>query len=402
VKFPIGGIVREQFCRKWLDSITDSIVWMKEVIFFVALYKGFFIGSIMSKFMKRAIEIASYAKENVYPNPKVGAVIVKDNFIISEGYHELYGSNHAEINALNKYDGNLNGATLYVTLEPCNHIGKTPPCTDAIIDSGINKVIIGTVDPNPKVSGSGIKRLKDSGIAVECGCLEEECLRLNKHYNFFMKYNKPFITSKMALSLDGKYSTDKGESKWITSKKSRLDVHNERSKYQSILVGVQTIIEDNPRLNVRDIEGFEKQPTRIVLDTNGRIPIDSNVLNDELSTIIFTANMKQSKQKKIENRYNKIIFVETKNNLLDLDSVLKQLSLLNIQSVLVEGGRKVHESFIRERKVNSVIVYMASKFIGGINSLNNIDVNRISNAITLKNTEFEIIENDIKVKGDIG
>tara|TARA_B100001939_G_scaffold348232_1_gene374574 strand:+ start:14164 stop:15291 length:1128 start_codon:yes stop_codon:yes gene_type:complete len=375
---------------------------MKEVIFFVALYKGFFIGSIMSKFMKRAIEIASYAKENVYPNPKVGAVIVKDNFIISEGYHELYGSNHAEINALNKYDGNLNGATLYVTLEPCNHIGKTPPCTDAIIDSGINKVIIGTVDPNPKVSGSGIKRLKDSGIAVECGCLEEECLRLNKHYNFFMKYNKPFITSKMALSLDGKYSTDKGESKWITSKKSRLDVHNERSKYQSILVGVQTIIEDNPRLNVRDIEGFEKQPTRIVLDTNGRIPIDSNVLNDELSTIIFTANMKQSKQKKIENRYNKIIFVETKNNLLDLDSVLKQLSLLNIQSVLVEGGRKVHESFIRERKVNSVIVYMASKFIGGINSLNNIDVNRISNAITLKNTEFEIIENDIKVKGDIG
>ena len=356
----------------------------------------------MSKFMKRAIEIASYAKENVYPNPKVGAVIVKDNSIISEGYHELYGSNHAEINALNTYDGNLNGATLYVTLEPCNHIGKTPPCTDAIIDSGINKVIIGTVDPNPKVSGSGIKRLKDSGIAVECGCLEEECLRLNKHYNFFMKYNKPFITSKMALSLDGKYSTDKGESKWITSKKSRLDVHNERSKYQSILVGVQTIIEDNPRLNVRDIEGFEKQPTRIVLDTNGRIPIDSNVLNDELSTIIFTANMKQSKQKKIENRYNKIIFVESKNNLLDLDSVVKQLSILNIQSVLVEGGRKVHESFIRERKVNSVIVYIASKFIGGINSLNNIDVDRISKAITLKNTEFEIIENDIKVKGDIG
>ena len=214
------------------------------------------------KFMKIAIELAKKGIGNVNPNPLVGAVIVKDGKIIGQGYHERYGEGHAEVNAFKSLDDDPTGATMYVTLEPCFHYGKTPPCADRIIENKISKVIIGMVDPNPLVSGKGIEKLKNAGIEVEVGILEEECRKINEVFIKYITTKKPFVVMKTAMSLDGKIATKTGESKWITSEKSRLQVHILRNKFSGIMVGVNTIIKDNPELTCRVVEG--NNPIRII------------------------------------------------------------------------------------------------------------------------------------------
>ena len=230
------------------------------------------------KYMRMAIEEAKKGEGFTSPNPLVGAVIVKDDRVIGIGYHKKYGENHAEINAfLNaKENGeDVEGASIYVTLEPCSHYGKTPPCADAIIKNKLKKVIIGCVDSNPKVAGNGIKKLKDAGIDVIVNVLEEECRKLNEVFFYYIANKRPFVVMKYAMTMDGKIATVSGKSKWITSEKTREHSHRFRNKYSAIMVGINTVIEDNPMLNCRLPN--TRNPIRIILDSSLKISLDSNI-----------------------------------------------------------------------------------------------------------------------------
>ena len=242
-------------------------------------------------YMNKALELAEKGGLNVKPNPLVGAVIVKNNQIIGEGYHQEYGQAHAEINAFLNAKEDVTGATMYVTLEPCSHEGKTGSCAKKIIEKGIREVFVATLDPNPLVAGKGIQMLKDAGIQVHLGISQEQSNVMNQHFYHYITQNKPFVLLKMALTLDGKYATDAMDSSWITNEASRLDVHHTRSKYQAIMVGLNTVIQDDPKLNIRLGNYTGKQPIRVILDPRGDVPINSKVIQDELETWIITSLM---------------------------------------------------------------------------------------------------------------
>lgn len=350
-------------------------------------------------FMKRAIELAKLGGSNVFPNPQVGAVIVKDNQIIAEGYHQVFGGDHAEVNAFNQATSDVSGAEMYVTLEPCSHYGKTPPCALKIIEKGIKKVHVATKDPNPLVAGKGIQLLKDAGVEVVLGELQKESDTLNQHFYYFIKHKIPYVTLKMATSLDGKYATSTGESKWITSEASRRDVHIERSKHQSILVGIQTILTDDPSLNVR-LEGYHhQQPLRIVLDTFGKISKDKKVITDGLPTLIVTSHMSEETKKMLEAHQVDVMMCQSTDGHIDLIDMLNQLGNRGIQSVFIEGGKTVHESFLRQQLVNEVITYIAPKIIGGTQSINQLNISYMTEVLELKHIHQDFIDNDIKIKG---
>src|SRR3972149_5350146 len=229
---------------------------------------------MIEKYMKRAIDLALMAKGRTSPNPMVGAVIIKGGKIAGEGYHKKAGTQHAEVNAINSAGKNAKDGIMYVTLEPCCHQGRTPPCTKTIIKSGIKKIVIGMVDPNPIVSGKGIEELKGAGIQVSTGLLEKECKRLNEVYIKYITTKKPFVLLKVAMSLDGKIATCKRGSKWITSEPSRERVHNLRDEVDAVMVGIGTVLQDNPNLTVSLKRGNVKNPIRIIVDSQLRIPLD--------------------------------------------------------------------------------------------------------------------------------
>jgi diaminohydroxyphosphoribosylaminopyrimidine deaminase/5-amino-6-(5-phosphoribosylamino)uracil reductase len=251
-------------------------------------------------YIKLTLELARKGRGNVSPNPMVGAVLVKDDKIIGAGYHEYFGGNHAEVNAISNSRTQLDGATLYVNLEPCSHFGKTPPCVDTIIQNKISRVVIGTLDMNPVVSGNGIRRLKEAGIDVRVGVLENECVSLNKFFFKHITQQLPYVTLKAAQTLDGKIADPKGDSKWITSLNARRYVHSLRSQYDAVLVGASTIRKDDPSLTVRFIEG--RNPKRIVLDSGLRLSLNYSIFNNNMdSNLIVVASRKSaSKVRKIE------------------------------------------------------------------------------------------------------
>ena len=297
---------------------------------------------IHEKYIARCIELAKNGLGTTYPNPMVGSVIVYENKIIGEGWHKKSGEPHAEVNAINsvKDKSLLKKATIYVSLEPCSHFGKTPPCCDLIIKNEIPNVVIGTVDPNEKVSGNGIKKLIEAGINVSVGILEPECNELNKRFFTFHNKKRPYILLKWAESKDGFIAPlEKLEQKpvWITNPYSRQMVHKWRSEEQAILVGTQTVIDDNPKLDVRDWTG--NNPIRVVLDQNNRISNDSHVFDNEVKTIVF------SKLKPAVEKEN-IIFevIDFKQNI--AEQIVKKLHQHQIQSVIIEGGRQILQTFI--------------------------------------------------------
>jgi diaminohydroxyphosphoribosylaminopyrimidine deaminase/5-amino-6-(5-phosphoribosylamino)uracil reductase len=350
-------------------------------------------------YMKRALELAQKGGRNVFPNPQVGAVIVNNHKIIGEGFHQAFGGPHAEVHAFNNATSNVEGSTMYVTLEPCSHYGKTPPCAQKIIDLGVKEVFIASIDPNPLVSGKGIKMLEDAGIQVHVGLEKEASDALNEHFYYYVTQKIPFVTLKMATSLDGKYATQTGDSKWITSEASRNDVHVERSKYQSILVGIQTILTDDPKLNVRLEGDQDKQPLRIVLDTHGRIPLESQVVKDDLDTLVVTASMTKEKELELLKENVQVLYCKTKGDHIDLKDMLLKLGKKGIQSLFVEGGKHVHESFLKQRLLNQIIVYLAPKILGGDTSLRNLDIDTLSQAIQFQEVTYDFINEDIKMKG---
>ncbi|RKY81423.1 bifunctional diaminohydroxyphosphoribosylaminopyrimidine deaminase/5-amino-6-(5-phosphoribosylamino)uracil reductase RibD, partial [candidate division KSB1 bacterium] len=336
-------------------------------------------------YMNRALSLAKRGRGFVSPNPLVGAVIVKNGKIISEAYHKKFGSHHAERAAILKCNPHdLKGSTLYVNLEPCSHFGKTPPCTQIIISAGIKKVVIGQKDPNPLVNGKGIKILQEHGINVKTGVLEKECIELNEVFNKYMLKNEPYITLKIAQTIDGMIATKKGMSKWITCEESRKKVHKLRRDHDAVLVGISTVLTDDPQLTVRKVKG---STCRIILDSKLSIPFNSAVVKsaESVETIIVTTNdSSRQKESKLVSAGCKVWRVKKNTaGMIDVDEFFILAAKNSISSILVEGGRKIFTEFIRLNKFDRLIVFTAPKIFGqGISSIGNLHITDPEKAVT--------------------
>ena len=354
------------------------------------------------KYMRRAIELAKKGSGHVNPNPLVGAVIVKDGEIIGEGYHECYGQLHAERNAIASLTESAEGATIYVTLEPCCHYGKTPPCTEAIIEQKIKRVVIGSRDPNPKVSGKGIKMLQEAGIEVIEDVMREESDRLNPVFFHYITTKTPYVVMKYAMTLDGKIATKTGASKWITGEAARAEVQHMRHRYMGIMAGIGTVIADDPMLNVR-VEGW-KSPIRILCDSGLRIPLDGQIVKSagKYRTIVAYADSEntEAKRKRLHEMGVETICCPDENNQVDLKKLMKYLGEEGIDSILLEGGGTLNDSALRAGIVQEVQAFIAPKLFGGMNSktpVEGIGVRFPSEAVKLKCTDICQIGEDIRI-----
>nr|WP_275297830.1 bifunctional diaminohydroxyphosphoribosylaminopyrimidine deaminase/5-amino-6-(5-phosphoribosylamino)uracil reductase RibD [Clostridium sp. YIM B02551] len=355
--------------------------------------------------MKKALELAIKGAGKVNPNPMVGAVIVKDDEIIGEGFHEFYGGPHAEVNALSSAVESVEGSTVYVTLEPCHHYGKTPPCVDALIRNKVARVVIGQKDPNPLVAGKSINKLLEHGIEVEVGILEEECKKLNEVFNKYIVTKKPFIVLKSAISLDGKIATHTGESKWITGEEAREEVQVLRNSLSGIMVGVDTVIIDNPQLTCRIPNG--RNPKRIIVDSNLRIPLDSKVLEiNENSHCIIATTQKAPKEKVdiLRNKGIEVIVLPEKDAKVSLKELVVELGRKNIDGILLEGGGTLNYSALKEGIIDKVQYYISPKIIGGRDAKTSVEgegVNSIDECFRLNEVTTKVVGEDILVEGYI-
>lgn len=323
------------------------------------------------QYMKRSLELSLCAWGKVSPNPYVGAVIVKDNQIIAEGWHKACGGPHAEIEALNIAQEKAEGATIYVTLEPCCHYGKTGPCTEAIIQAGIKRVVYAIDDPNPKVCGRGKEILEQAGIEVCTGICEEEARRINEVFFFNQIHQNPFVSLKAALSLDGKMATSNNESKWITGEKARIKTHDLRAGYDAILIGAGTLRDDNPQLTVREGNYVGKNPIRIILlGKTTLINYDAEIFNtSEAETwLIYPENLQLSYKSELEQKNVRLIPFNNYAGEINISDLLEFLHEENIKSLFVEGGPKVHSSFLQSGNVQRLYLFFAPKLIGGTNA----------------------------------
>ena len=315
--------------------------------------------------MKRAIELARNGIGKVNPNPLVGAVIVKNGKIIGEGFHEVYGGLHAERNAFKNLIESAQGADIYVTLEPCCHYGKQPPCTQAIIGNNIKNVYIGSDDPNSLVAGKGIKQLEEAGIKVERGVLKDECDALNPVFFHYITSKTPYVVMKYAMTLDGKTACDTGESKWVTGEEARAHVQETRNALTGIMAGVQTVINDNPLLTCRIPGG--RNPVRIICDSNLRIPDGCNILQTahQVKTIIATVSNNQERIKQLEETGVIIIKTQPADGRVDLKELMYKCGEPKIDGILLEGGGTLDSSALKAGIVNHVQAYIAPKIFGG-------------------------------------
>lgn len=356
-------------------------------------------------YMRLALELAEKGKGSVSPNPMVGAIIVKNDRVIGEGYHEKYGQAHAEVNAFNSATEDVEDAILYVSLEPCSHQGNTPPCVDLIIKKKIKKVVVGALDPNPLVSGRGIKKMMAAGIEVVTDILSEECQQLNEVFMKFITERIPFVVLKVAMSLDGKIATSSGESKWISGEQSRENVHKERSYLSGIMVGINTVLRDNPRLTARVPGG--KNPIRIVLDSQLRIPLDMNILQqqDEAPTIIITTKMASSEKLNALNKKGiTTLIVSDRMGRVDLKEAIKRLGEMTIDSLLLEGGSELNYSSLEAGIVDRIQIYIAPKIIGGSTSPTPVGgkgIERLIEAFPVDNIKISTVGEDILIEGYI-
>lgn len=360
--------------------------------------------------MRRAIELAARGRGNVSPNPMVGAVITDANgAILAEDWHRSFGEAHAEANALEQLAGrDLSDATLYVTMEPCNHHGKTPPCSEHIISSGVGRVVVAMRDPNPIVNGRGNKRLREAGREVVVGVLESEAQRLNEAWIHFVKTGRPFVTIKMAQSLDGYIALPDGESKWLTGELARQHVHKMRAGADAVLVGTRTALQDNPSLTVRNgVVG--RNPKRIVLDRGLELPPDLNLFTDEfreLTTVFIGDDM--AEDPRVDEMRDaglnvELIPVEGNPENLRLDRVVERLGQMELTSVLVEGGAAVIDTMIAEGLADKLVLFLAPKLLGhGIKSFTRLAVDRLDEATTLQINRTEVIGEDLMVEGYLG
>ncbi len=318
-----------------------------------------------TEYMRLAIQLARQGCGWVNPNPMVGAVIVKDGRMIGQGYHKKYGELHAERNALADCQVSAVGATLYVTLEPCCHHGKTPPCTEAIIESGISRVVVGSSDPNPLVAGKGIAILHSHGIEVIEHVAKDECDKLNESFFYYIQNKMPYVVMKYAMTMDGKIATYTGKSQWITGEKARQRVHEDRHRYSAIMVGVGTVLADDPMLTCRLENG--RNPLRIICDTGLRTPLQARIVTtaNTAPTLIATAATDTNRHRPYLDAGCEIMVLPQKNNQIDLNSLMQRLGEKQIDSLLLEGGGTLNWSALQSGIVNKVQAYIAPKLFGG-------------------------------------
>jgi len=333
--------------------------------------------------MKLALKLAAKGRGYASPNPMVGAVIVKNDKIIGQGYHQCCGQNHAEVNAIQNASENVAGATLYVTLEPCCHHGKTPPCTDLIIQHKIGRVVIGAADSNPLVSCQGIHCLQSAGIDIKTGVLEDDCRSLNEVFFHFMETGLPFITVKYAQSIDGRIATATGHSQWISSPASLKFAHQLRAEHDAILVGIGTVLKDNPALTVRRVGG--RNPLRIVVDSGLAVTTESNVMQNlsRTPTLIFTTkNASDARFQKLAATGAELITVDPgEGNHVNLKKLFEILAAKNISSVLIEGGAQIITSALKDNLVNRLVTVIAPKIIGkGIEAIGDLKIRDLKEA----------------------
>ena len=349
------------------------------------------------KYMAIALSLAENGRGYVSPNPLVGCVIVKRGKIVGKGYHKKYGEEHAEVNALKAAGKKANNATMYVNLEPCSHWGKTSPCTEKVVESGIREVIVAMEDPNPLVNG--YKELKFRGLKTRIGILRDEALKLNEAYVKYMKTKMPFVILKLAMSIDGKIATSTGDSKYITSKEARKYVHKIRNDVDAVMVGINTIIRDNPLLDSRLVKG--KNPFKVVVDSNLRIPEKAKVLKEPTKLIIATTkNAPKMKVEKLQQKGVRVMVLKAKNGLVDLKELMQELGNSEIAFIMIEGGAELSGSAIKEKIVDKALIFTAPKIIGnGMEAIKNLGIKKVNNAITLKNISTKKVGKDFLVEG---
>lgn len=354
--------------------------------------------------MKRAISLAKKGAGWVNPNPMVGAVLVKDDQVIGEGFHEFFGGNHAEVNAIAEIPaGSAAGSTLYVTLEPCAHQGNTPPCVNLIVEKKIARVVIAMSDPNPLVNGKGIAFLQSAGIRVDTGLMEQQARQVNEVFIKYIGSKQPFVLLKTAMTLDGKIATVTNASRWITGEASRKMVHVLRQHLSAVMVGIDTVIFDDPLLNIR-LKGSWKNPLKVIADTYCRIPLHAKVLtNDPQLTVVATTGLADpEKLKQIERMGAQVLMCPIKERWVDLHFVMQSLGSMGIDSIMIEGGSTLSFSALQEGLVDKVISFIAPKILGGSNAptaVGGTGISSMEDAIDLRNLRTKKVGNDLMLEG---
>ncbi|MCL2234257.1 MAG: bifunctional diaminohydroxyphosphoribosylaminopyrimidine deaminase/5-amino-6-(5-phosphoribosylamino)uracil reductase RibD [Firmicutes bacterium] len=354
--------------------------------------------------MKMALALSKKGLGFANPNPLVGCVIVKNNEVIGKGFHKKYGENHAEINALNSCKVSAEGATVYVTLEPCCHFGKTPPCTDALIKAKVKRVVVAMIDPNAAVSGKGVEKLKKAGIEVKIGILESEARKINEKFLKFITTKMPFVLLKSAMTLDGKTATRTNDSKWISCEKSREIVQKLRHEYSAIMVGIGTVLADDPALNAR-IKGG-KDPVKVVVDSKLEIPISSKLLRTNAKAIIITSfGCDEEKKIELEKLGAEVLVFNSTDGVISFKEIMICLGEKGVDSIFLEGGGNLNSSALMDGVVDKLITFVAPKLIGGQNSKTFFEgdgFGKMSEAIELVHTSFEKIGDDIMIESYVG
>jgi len=355
--------------------------------------------------MERALSLAAQGKGKTSPNPMVGAVVVKQGLVVGEGYHLRAGSDHAEVIALREAKESAAGATLYVSLEPCCHYGKTPPCTERIIESGIGRVVASMLDPNPLMCGKGFARLKEAGLQVEWGLMEQESRRLNEAYVKWITTGMPFVILKGAASLDGKIATSTGESRWITGEKAREKVHQLRNEVDAVMVGIGTVLKDDPQLTARIPSGRGKDPLRIILDTAARLPLNSKVIHADSRTkalLVTSVSSPREKLEELRSRGVEVWSMEEEGGRIPLQPVLKRLGEREIMSLMIEGGSEVNAAALEEGIVDKVILFLSPRLIGGASApswIGGKGIQSLEGSWSVKNISLEWVGDDIMFEG---
>ena len=349
------------------------------------------------KIMVSVIKLAEEGKGITSPNPMVGCIIIKRGKIVARGCHKKAGTQHAEVLAINEAGKKALNATMYVNLEPCSHWGRTPPCTQKILEAGVREVIIGMRDPNPLVNGYG--ELKSRGVKVKVGVMEEEAKKLNEAYIKFMKSKTPFVILKMAVSVDGRIATSSGSSRYITGKEARSYVHRLRTEVDAVMVGVNTVIRDNPQLTPRLVKG--KDPLKIVVDSTLCIPKNCNLMAEPSKLIIATTNKApKNNLRRLQEKGVNVLIIKSTKGMVDLKELMKELAKCGITSLMIEGGSRLNSSAIKGGIVDKVLVFTAPKIIGnGISAIGDLGIREIGNAILLKKTTCSKIGRDLLIEG---
>ena len=389
------------------ETMFHTVRMREEIICFLFVPENYFIffgvfyfmikKQEHKKYMQLVLDLAKKGNGYVFPNPMVGALLVKDNKIISKGYHRYFGAAHAESDAINSSKINIEGSTLYVNLEPCNNWGKCPPCVDLIIKSKIKTIVCAMKDPNPLTAGKSFKKLKSAGIKVINGILEKQATKLNKEYINHIKNIKPYILVKSAISLDGKIATCTGDSKWISNEKSRKLVHKLRTQFDAILVGTNTVLKDNPMLSSR---GYGKNPVRVLLDEKLKIPANYNVVDGTIPTIIlYDENIKR-----IPEYFNKdcikLVAINFKQAKKDFNVIIEKLNKMALKRIMIEGGGEINASVLKTGKADEILLFVAPIIVGGRKAKTFVEgngVKYIKDSLKFKKIDVKKFDNDIAI-----